>query len=156
MNRVQIIQQQRNIKLIRALITKHHSRNIRKIKIALGAEYDIKVSERTVKRYSAIIAKEDKKIIAEKNKIKNKKPKIAKPKIAISDNQVKDPSGKLFTLPPGNSILEIQWGNQGLIYWDKGGGIWKYSSNHKPFDKNKKIKKIPKIHSNNIFEFDDI
>ena len=138
----------KNLELVKSIITKHHTKSIKKIQGFLVEEHKIAISARTIKRYMATIKKVEQKKISKKIK----KPKI---KTEIPDGYVFDPSNKKWKLPLGNSILEIQWGNQGLIYYDKINGVWKYSSNHKVFDKNKKSQKFYKIHGVS-WNFDDL
>ena len=53
--------------------------------------------------------------------------------------------------------ISIGWGSSGrLITYDTKDRIWRYDSNGRVFDKNKKPQKFFKIHSNNVFEFDDL
>lgn len=155
MNKKQVITQKKNITAVKSIITKHHSKNSKKIKESLAVEHKIKVSLRTVKRYLAIIENQNKKQIAKKVKIAQvKQEQIEEEKITYP-YFIKDPSGKEHKIMGDNHTIEISWGIQGMIYWDVKDELWRYRYDNTPFDKNKKI--TPWYKSRRLsFEFNDL
>jgi len=146
---------EKNLAKVKSLITKHHTKSIKKLQIYLVEEYGLAISESTLKRYLRAIKKEKNKQIAKKQKTPKVK-QVTEHVGEVRENYVRDPSGKEWKLPLGEGILEIQWGIQGLIFWDKESKVWRYSNNHKPFDRNNKPKPFHKTRSNLSFEYDDL
>ena len=135
---------------IKEIITKHHTKSVKKIQIYLVEEYHIALAESTLKRYLGLIKKEKIKKIKEQLVAKvTKDDKITYP------YYIKDPSGKEHKITSDNHTITIQWGTQGLITYDKKDKIWRYDCDSTVFDKGKKPTPYYKTRNNLSWDYGD-
>ena len=159
MNRINAKRKERyekNLAKVRQIITKHHTRSVKKLQGFLVEEYKIAISERTIKRYLAVIKKENQRQIAKKQKT----PKVEQVKEHEGEitypYMVRDPSGKEHRITGDNMTVTIGWGEDGrLITYDTKDKIWRYDNSGLPFDKNKKPTSYHKTRNNLSWDFDD-
>ena len=144
----------KNLATVKSIITKHHTRNVKKIQGFLVEEYKIAVSEKTIKRYLTRIKRETQLEIAKKVKIAKGEQKKKESEKTTYPYLIKDPSGKEHRITGDNMTITIGWGESGrLITYDTKDKIWRYDNNGRPFDKNKKERRIPRTSSIGFFNF---
>ncbi len=146
---------EKNLAKVRQIITKHHTRSVKKIQIFLVEEYRTAIAIKTLERYLSVIKREKQKETVKR--AKSAKVKSAKVEQVTYPYYILDPSGKKHKITGDNMTVTISWGEDGrLITYDTRDKIWRYDNNHKPFDKAKKITPRHRLHSNLSFEYDDL
>jgi hypothetical protein len=113
-NEKKVKQKARNLHAIKTIITKHHTRNVKKIQGFLVEEYKIAVSEKTIKRYLTRIKRETQLEIAKKVKIAKGEQKKKESEKTTYPYLIKDPSGKEHRITGDNMTITIGWGESGI------------------------------------------
>lgn len=153
MNTLQSEKQQKNISSVRKLITKHHTKSIKKLQGFLVEEYRVAVSERTIKRYLAKIEKQNKKQIAIK---KQETPKVKQePESLTYPYFITAPDGwTKYKITGDNMTVTVSWGEDGrLITWNKEKKLWCYDNDGTPFDHTKKPTPAPETQGNLSWDY---
>ena len=155
MNRINTKRKERyekNLAKVRQMITKHHTRSIKKIQIYLVEEYTTAISIKTLERYLSVIKREKQNETVKR--VKSAKVKPAKVEQVTYPYFIKDPSGKKHKITGDNMTITISWGEDGrLITYDTRDKMWRYDNNGLPFDKDKKTRRHHVSRGNGMWDF---